>query len=201
MKAFTRQLPQDRRKTLIDATIKSLKQHGHEGLSVRRIAAEAGVSLGLINHHFPSIDALIAEAYRRFSAELVGSLEQALSAAPAAPRARLRAFLKASFSPPTLDRDLLNVWIVFWGLHRHSQDIQRVHDEVYGRYIELVRGLLADATKECGKGRFNLRLTAIGLMAMLDGLWLEWCLDPENFQPKDAVALCESWIDHVVFPN
>jgi TetR/AcrR family transcriptional repressor of bet genes len=197
LKAFTRQLPQDRRKTLIDATIKSLKQHGHEGLSVRRIAAEAGVSLGLINHHFPSIDALIAEAYRQFSAELVSSLEQALSTAPTAPRARLRAFLKASFSPPTLDRDLLNVWIVFWGLHRHSQDIQRVHEEVYGRYIELVRSLLADAAKESGKGRFNLRLTAIGLMAMLDGLWLEWCLDPENFQPKDAVALCESWIDHV----
>jgi AcrR family transcriptional regulator len=197
LKAFTRQLPQDRRKALIDATIKSLKQHGHEGLSVRRIAAEAGVSLGLINHHFPSIDVLIAEAYRQFSAELVGSLEQALSTAPSAPRARLRAFLKASFSPPTLDRDLLNVWIVFWGLHRHSEDIQRVHDEVYGRYIELVRGLLADAAKAAGKGRFNLRLTAIGLMAMLDGLWLEWCLDPENFQPRDAVALCESWIDHV----
>jgi TetR/AcrR family transcriptional regulator, transcriptional repressor of bet genes len=194
---FTRQLPEDRRKALVEATITSLKQSGHDGLSVRRIAAAAGVSLGLINHHFPSIDELIAEAYRQFSAELVNSLETALTTAPSSPRARLRAFLKASFSPPTLDRDLLNVWIVFWGLHRHSVEIQRVHDEVYGRYIELVRGLLADASKECGKGRFNLRLTAIGLMAMLDGLWLEWCLDPDNFQPKEAVALCESWLDTV----
>jgi hypothetical protein len=72
---------------------------------------------------------------------------------------------------------------------------------VYGAYIDLVRGLLAEAAKESGKGRFNLRLTAIGLMAMLDGLWLEWCLDPDNFQPKEAVALCESWIDHVFKPQ
>jgi TetR/AcrR family transcriptional repressor of bet genes len=168
---------------------------------VRRIAAAAGVSIGLINHHFPSIDELIAEAYRHFSRELVHSLESALNTAAETPRARLHAFLKASFSPPTLDPDLLNVWIVFWGLHRHSQDIQRVHAEVYGIYLELVRRLLADAAKESGKGRFNSRLTAIGLVAMLDGLWLEWCLDPDNFQPKEAVALCESWIDHVCEPR
>lgn len=197
---FTRQLPQDRRRALIDATIASLKQSGHEGLSVRRIAAAAGVSLGLINHHFPSIDELIAEAYRQFSRELVSSLEQAVSNAPNTPRERLRAFIRASLSPPTLDGDLLNVWIVFWGLHRHSQEIQRVHSEVYGAYIDLVRGLLTDAAKAAATRKFNARLTAIGLMAMLDGLWLEWCLDPETFQPKEAIALCESWIDHVCEP-
>jgi hypothetical protein len=30
---------------------------------------------------------------------------------------------------------------------------------------------------------------------MIDGLWLEWCLDPANFRPAEAIALCESWID------
>jgi AcrR family transcriptional regulator len=195
--AFTRQLPHDRRRALIDATIASLKQSGHEGLSVRRIAAAAGVSIGLINHHFPSIDVLIAEAYRQFSRELVSSLEQALDNAPSSPRERIHVFIEASLSPPTLDGDLLNVWIVFWGLHRHSQEIQRVHREVYGAYIDLVRGLLTDAAKASATRKFNPRLTAIGLMAMLDGLWLEWCLDPQTFQPKEAIALCESWIDHV----
>lgn len=197
---FTRQLPQDRRRALIDATIASLKQSGHEGLSVRRIAAAAGVSIGLINHHFPSIDELIAEAYRQFSRELVSSLEQALHNAPNTPRERLRAFIKASLSPPTLDEELLNVWIVFWSLHRHSQEVQRVHTEVYSAYIELVRGLLADTAKASVTRKFNPRLTAIGLIAMLDGLWLEWCLDPRTFQPKEAIALCESWIDHVCEP-
>jgi hypothetical protein len=30
---------------------------------------------------------------------------------------------------------------------------------------------------------------------MIDGLWLEWCLDPGNFRPAEAIALCESWVD------
>ena len=103
---FERQLPQERRQALIEATIESLKRYGHEGLSVRRISAQAGVSIGLINHHFPKKDTLIAQAYRYFNSQLVGGVRAAALQAPAAARARLRAFFKATFSPPNLDRDV-----------------------------------------------------------------------------------------------
>lgn len=192
-----RQLAEDRRQALIDAAIRSLKRHGHEGLSVRRIAAEAGVSIGLINHHFPNKNALIAEAYRHFNQQLIGGLTQAVERAPASARARLRAFFEASFSPPNLDPDVLTVWVVFWGLYRHSREIQHVHRETHRGYVELVRGMLTDLAKESGKSRITLRLAAIGLTAMLDGLWLEWCLDPEDFRPKEAIALCEVWVDQL----
>jgi hypothetical protein len=44
----------------------------------------------------------------------------------------------------------------------------------------------------------DLRLAAIGLTALLDGLWLEWCLEPASFRPAEAVALCEAWVDNLV---
>ena len=71
---YERQVASDRREALVDAAIESLKRHGHEGLSVRRIAAEAGVSIGLINHHFPNKDTLVAESYRAFSRRLTAEL-------------------------------------------------------------------------------------------------------------------------------
>jgi TetR/AcrR family transcriptional regulator, transcriptional repressor of bet genes len=192
---FERQLPKERRQALIEATIQSLKRYGHEGLSVRRISAEAGVSIGLINHHFPKKDMLIAQAYRHFNSELVGGVRAAALQAPATARARLRAFFRATFSPPNLDRDVLTVWVVFWGLYRHSPEIQKVHGETYREHLDLVRSMLGDWASETGKLRFSLRLAATGLTAMIDGLWLEWCLDPGNFRPIEAIALCESWID------
>ena len=192
---FERQLPQERRQALIEATIESLKLHGHAGLSVRRISAQAGVSIGLINHHFPKKDTLIAQAYRYFNSQLVGGVRTAAMQAPASARGRLRAFFKATFSPPNLDRDVLTVWVVFWGLYRHSPEIQKVHGETYHEHIDLVRSMLADFAAEVGKFRFSLRLAATGLTALIDGLWLEWCLDPANFRPAEAIALCESWID------
>src|ERR1041384_5839179 len=112
-----------RRKSLIEATLESLKRHGHEGLSIRRISAEAGVSIGLINHHFPNKNALIAQAYRQFNSQLIGGIRSAVEKAPDSPRERLRALFKATFSPPNLDKDVLTVWIVLWGLYHHSSEI------------------------------------------------------------------------------
>ena len=194
---FARRLPQDRRQAFVRATIECLKRHGHDGLSVRRIAAQAGASIGLINHHFPNKDALIAEAYRQFHRELVAGLERAVASAPAEPRARLRAFFEANFSPPHLDRDVLTAWVVFWGLYRHSKAIQRAHRDTYQAYVDLVRGMLADLERQSGSLRMSVRLAAIGLTAMLDGLWLEWCLDPETFRPAEAVTLCETWVERL----
>jgi TetR/AcrR family transcriptional repressor of bet genes len=194
---FERKLPDDRRRTLIAATIECLKRYGHDGLSIRRISAQARVSIGLINHHFPTKDALVAEAYRSFNSELVAGLKHAVTQAAGSPRDQLRTFFKASFSPPNLDSDVLAVWVVFWGMYRHSKDIQRVQSETYHGYVDLLRGMLADLERESGRLRFNLRLAAIGLTAMIDGLWLEWCLDPDNFEPAEAVALCDAWIDRL----
>jgi TetR/AcrR family transcriptional repressor of bet genes len=197
---FERQLPEQRRQALIAATIECLKRYGHEGLSIRTISAAAGVSVGLINHHFPNKDQLVAAAYRHFNSELVGGMQAAVAQAPDSPHARMRAFLEASFSPPNLDADVLAVWVVFWGLYRHSPLIQRVHHETYQGYVRLLRGMLAEllpGRRPRGSG-VDLRMAAIGLTALLDGLWLEWCLEPGTFRPTEAVALCEAWIESLV---
>jgi AcrR family transcriptional regulator len=203
---FERQLPEVRRRALIDATIECLKRYGHEGLSIRTISAQAGVSVGLINHHFPNKDELVAAAYRHFNAELVGGMQAAVARAPDTPQARMRAFLQASFSPPNLDADVLAVWVVFWGMYRHSRLIQRVQKETYQAYVDLLHGMLEALVQEARGKRsaktrpaatgapLDLRLAAIGLTALLDGLWLEWCLEPGTFRPAEAMVLCEAWI-------
>jgi TetR/AcrR family transcriptional regulator, transcriptional repressor of bet genes len=202
---FERQLPHRRRQALIDATIECLKRYGHDGLSIRTISAQAGVSVGLINHHFPNKDRLIAAAYRHFNSELVGGLAAAVERAPDSPRARLRAFLEASFSPPNLDPKVLAVWVVFWGMYRHSPLIRRVQHESYRGYVQLLHSLLQPllapaaaarrrAPRRRRAARLDLRHAAIGLTALLDGLWLEWCLEPGAFRPTEAVALCEAWV-------
>src|ERR1700730_15078976 len=91
---FERHAPEVRRQTLIDATIQCLKRYGHAGLSVRRISAAAGVSIGLINHRCPPKAALVPEAYRHFNGPLVEGTRSAVERAPAAPRKKLQALFK-----------------------------------------------------------------------------------------------------------
>jgi TetR/AcrR family transcriptional repressor of bet genes len=207
---FARQPPEVRRQALVDATIECLKRYGHEGLSIRTISAQAGVSVGLINHHFPNKDELVAAAYRHINSELVLGMQAAVARAGRSPQARMRAFLEAWFSAPSLDADALAVWVVFWGLYRHSRLIQRIHRETYQGYVSLLRGMLAEllpqprtarsrhAGRSGAAASVDLHLAAIGLTALLDGLWLEWCLEPGTFRPAEAVELCEAWVAHLV---
>jgi AcrR family transcriptional regulator len=198
---YERQAASDRREALIEAAIESLKRHGHEGLSVRRIAARAGVSIGLINHHFPNKDALVAESYRAFSRRLTASFETAVRAAPPEPRARLRAFLDAVFSRPNLDPQVLTAWVVYWSLMRDSPEMRAVHEAEGRGYGDLLGRLLSDLARSGGRAPPDLRLAVIGLTALLDGLWLEWCLDPDSFRPKEAVALCDEWVEQLTGPR
>src|SRR5450432_715368 len=197
---YERQLPEQRRQELIDATIECLKRYGHEGLSMRAIATQAGVSLGLINHHFPNKEELIAAAYRYFNNQLVAGLKAAVQKADTSPRARMQAFLRASFSRPNLDPDALAVWVVFWGMYRHSPLIQGVHRESYQGYVQLLRDMLTQLVNGAAAGAppVDLRLAAIGVTALLDGLWLEWCLEPASFRPAEAIALCEAWVENLI---
>ncbi len=66
MTASFRRAPDfDRRTDMIEATLDCIADLGIQATTVRAVAARAGVSNGLIRHHFTSKANLIAAAYRR----------------------------------------------------------------------------------------------------------------------------------------
>jgi DNA-binding transcriptional regulator YbjK len=126
--------PDARRQSLIEAAMRVLARAGANGASVRAIAQEAGVSPGLVGHYFTGIDALIAETYTHVDAMVTRALDAAVAAAPPLPRARLEAFVTASFTAPIAQPALLATWIAFWSLVTSQPQIARQHDEQYAGY-------------------------------------------------------------------
>ena len=185
--------PDERRELLVAATLRCLARDGHAGISVRRIATEAGVSVGLLNHHFGSIDALIADTYQKIASELTTALLHEIAQA-GTPAEKLDAFLVGSFSSRVMDPQLLGVWVVFWSLIRHSEHVSQSHEKSYRAYLDLLRQLLGDLAVSEGFVIHDTRLAAIGLSAMLDGLWIEWCLNPETFSAANGLHICRCWI-------
>lgn len=190
-----RATPEERRDDLVRACLKCLVADGHAGISVRKIAKEAGVAVGLVNHHFGSIEALVAQAYETLASEVTHSLRESVADAGNDPAARLDAFLVGSFSPGVLDSDLLSPWVVFWSLIRHSAPVNDAHERGYHAYLELLETLIVDLAHSEDFGIANPRLAAIGLSAMLDGLWLEWCLNPTTFSAEDGLELSRRWVE------
>lgn len=192
---FSRLEPEQRKALLIEATLACLKQHGFQGASIRKICAEAGVSVGLINHHYAGKDELVAEAYLTVTGRVMQLLREAIDQAAPDPRARLSAFFRASFSAELLDPQLLDAWLAFWGAVKTAEAINRAHDHSYGEYRALLAQALNQLAAEEGWADFDADLAAIALSAMLDGLWLESGLNPYTFTPEQGIQVCEAWVD------
>src|SRR5687767_15072759 len=57
------------RKKLFDAAIRLIEQRGYEGTTLRNVAEEAGVSVGLLYRYYPSKRAIVLALYEELSAE------------------------------------------------------------------------------------------------------------------------------------
>lgn len=182
---WTRESADTRRAALIDAASACLAELGLAGTTVRAICARAGVSPGLLRHYFTGVDALIAATYQATSDRMDAVFADAVCAAGNDPRARLTAYLTASFRPPVTDPQLLASWTAFWGLVRSDPHIAAIHATSYAGYRAMLAGLLG----ACGMNNANAVRKAIILTATVDGLWLELSLDPATFGADAAVGM------------
>lgn len=190
--SFVRESADVRRQSLIDATAQCLAERGVTGTSVRAISKLAGVSSGLLTHYFDGIDSLILATYRDVGKRVSAATDRAVEAAGPDPLARLEAFVLASFGPPVLDPQLLATWVAFWSLVHGRSDMAQAHADIYSQYRSELSELLAAVTPNKDAGR--IRLAAIGIAALVDGLWLELCLDPATFTVEEAYALARECI-------
>jgi AcrR family transcriptional regulator len=180
-----------RRQSLIDAAAESLAEHGVAGTSVRSICARAGVSPGLLTHYFAGVDALIAETYRVTAERVAATLEKAVEQAGSDSRARAAAFLTASFRPPIAEPALFATWLAFWSAIKSNPAIAAIHRETYKNY----RGQLEQLLRRCGISPVEAGAAAMGLSALVDGLWLELSLDPVPVSRDAASAIVVHWLE------
>ncbi|MCB2089683.1 MAG: TetR family transcriptional regulator C-terminal domain-containing protein [Sphingomonadaceae bacterium] len=189
--AFTRADPDERRQSLIEATARVLAERGAAGISVRTICAEAGVSPGLLRHYFSGVSEAIAETYRWIGATIGDALNDAVAGAGDDPREQLLAYLTASFRPPIASPDLLASYVAFWSLTRSDAAVAGVRAENYADFREGLEARIRDYRPDLA----DVRLPAIALTALIDGLWLELSLGDAPFTPEEAEALAEQWLD------
>ncbi|MFC3098976.1 TetR family transcriptional regulator C-terminal domain-containing protein [Alteraurantiacibacter palmitatis] len=193
--AFVREDADTRRHSLIQAAAACLAEQGARGVSVRSICARAGVSAGLLTHYFDGIGDLILATYRDTGRKVADAVARAVADAGDDPRARLEAYVTASFRPPVLDPELLATWLAFWSLMKSDPQVAEVHGELYADFR---RGLETHLREYWGKGAADdeVRLAAIAINALVDGLWLELCLDERGpFSPAEAEKLALTWLD------
>jgi len=99
------------------------------------------------------------------------------------------------------------VWVVFWGLYRHSRLIQRVQRATYrglrapvggGMLTELLAQARAPQRRRPRRSSRVARPTCGSPPSDSPRCWMpvaRMVPEPGAFRPAEAVALCEAWVE------
>jgi AcrR family transcriptional regulator len=185
------QINEFRRKDLVEATIKSMSQFGAANTSVRSIAALTGGSKGLVTHYYDGKEELLADAFSYLLTDIARTLREAERNLQ--PEAALKQMARTLFRPPLFDRQTRFAFLAFWDVARYSEMLKEVHSKHYKVYQERV-GELFVATGALRKGH-DARAAAAGLIAMIDGFWLELSLDETMISVRRVIAICDTYVD------
>ena len=184
------------RDRLIEATILCMASYGPAGVSVERIANAAGVSRGLVRHHFDSKRQLLIEAFQRLADE-----ERATFAAGPEmgddPIATLRTILVTEFRRELATPERSDAWFGFWQAALGDQDLRGINERVYAEERERYSDLFREAARRQGLD-IDPRKAGIGLVALADGAWIELRMAATDFSVDDALALCDDYIDMIL---
>ena len=184
-----------RRNQLIEAAISSLHDYGYADTTVARIARKAGVSSGTVHHYFDGKDDLLfatmQHMLRDLRAETLKRLKQAQT-----PRDRLSAIVEANFAPSQYSPDVMTAWLALYGSARQSANLTRI----LRLYDARLKSNLSDAFRKLTDPDTAAEL-ALGVSALIDGVWLRAALFGDIYNRDTAIHLVESYIDSQLPPT
>lgn len=184
----------ERREQILSAAFDVASRQGLDGLTIRRVAAAAGLSHGLVHFHFRSkadlLSALLDWVLDTTSAFEVGTSIARIEA----PMERLLALLRQEMERLTRDRRRIHVFFDFWLMGtRHARIRVRMRRELE-RYRAAFRPMVEEVLR-AEPDRFH-GVTAAGLsaavVAFIKGSAVQSVIDPREFDVAAFTAAAQA---------
>jgi TetR/AcrR family transcriptional regulator, cholesterol catabolism regulator len=176
----------DRQERILEAVLRLLAEHGISGLSMRAVAREAGVALGLVNYYYEDKPSLIRAALRRIGEQDLALVDSAPLLAPAD---RLRAALRRVADPEFLTTEYLSLRLQLWSLAQAHPNFEQINTAAQKRYRAGLAALIRAARPELGRTECARRAADIDVLH--NGLWLTALLGLDRAAIRRCVARCE----------
>ncbi len=172
---------------ILDAALQLLAREGIAGVSMRAVAREAGVALGLANYHFDNKTELICAALRQIGAN---DLELVTPTTAGDPADQLRESLRQALDPSFLSPSYLSLRLQLWSLAGVDPVFADINQTAQRRYLEGVMSLLQAARPELTDDEVAER--AADILVEQNGVWLTAVLISDQAAVDRALARCEA---------
>lgn len=191
---------EQRRRQLIDATMKCIARRGMSSTTLGDVASEAGLSQGIVNLHFTSKDNLLTETLRFLADEYKAQFTRAYDKSGPDPADRLLALIKLDLRPSICERRKVAVWFAFWGEVQSRPTYRKICDERDQYYDDTIEKLAAEIIADGDYKNVTAESIAIVLNATTNGLWLSCLISPATFDRHKAMDAILGYLSSV-FPK
>ena len=189
-----------RRDELIDATIRVIGRKGLGGASIRAIAHEVGLTIGVVTHHFRDKSALLCAALEfcfRPWRELIET-----SRAIADPAERLRHVMRQSVAPGSNPRPQMQVWLGMLSQIDIDPEVAEAYQKKYSQTRKDTVDLLHDCERQglLAEG-VVLEEAAAHLLSLGDGLLVSSVGEPGQFTASFIEKIMMAQVEALLRPR
>lgn len=173
---------------IVSAAARAIRRSGYDGTGVADIMKEAGLTHGAFYAHFPSREAMLAEAAARACAETAAATAGVVSSVPA--ERALNAMLRTYLSPEHLAQVELGCPLAALGSEtaRQAPEVRRVTT----RHVKEMIDLVARQSPDWGQPAAHER-ALVTVAAMVGTLMLARAVD----EPALSASLCDAALKHM----
>ncbi|MGB5257585.1 MAG: TetR/AcrR family transcriptional regulator [Woeseiaceae bacterium] len=182
------------REKFADATMRLIARHGLEGVTMRAVAAEAGLSYGSLFHYFDSKDELLMHAVRHSMAQQTRRVNEVTEQ-----HSGLEALAHLLCDDAIINessRDSWMVWMTFQYKVALQTSFAQMHAELVKGWLARISGFLEEAQR---RGEISAELDtneeAMAAWAFSAGVGQMGLLHPESLPPEMQKDLITGYLD------
>ena len=176
----------DRQSRILEAALDLLSRHGISGVSMRAVAREAGVALGLVNYYYEDKLSLIRAALHRIGQH---DLMLVTPDPDSSPGEQLKKALQRVAAPEFLTMQYLSLRLHLWALAQAHEDFASINAAAFERYLQGLATLIGNARPELSND--ECREWAADIVVVQNGVWLTALLGVDKDSIRRSIARTE----------
>ena len=184
---------QQRRKEIVQAFYQCVVREGFAKASVRKIASEAGVQPSALHHYFRGRDEMVEELVIYFTDRIFFALEKKL-AAITDPALRLSAGIEFIYSPEMIKAEYAGFFLECCAEARHNPRVKQTIAHLFLRFRRAIVAHLDESPEFEALSLEKKNLVAAMIVAIHEGVELQWFADPASINLADAVMATRTLI-------
>jgi len=184
----------ERRRSIATAACATVAEVGLERTTLAAVARRCALTTGAIAHYFPNKDALLDAALRESYRRQIERMDARVSDG-----ASLETVMLESLPASAESRELMQVWLAFWGRAIGDVATARAQRRVHALWLKRVT---REIERAVASGRLpdaiDTSEEAEALIAQVRGLCIRALFEPANWPATRLAACLARYLDRVV---